>query len=66
LIGTYLGERSKENIYLENVINKTVELFPDKKGFISDLKTKFLQIENQHIEQILSDGTKLNLRQSIL
>lgn len=56
---------AKENIYIGNVINEAIKNFQSKKDFLEKLRTQLIKIDSQPIEQILSDGTKINLSQSV-
>lgn len=65
LLRKYTSKGKKNNVYLENLINEAKEIYPEENDFLNDIQTRFLQISDVDFEQILSDGTKLNLYESI-
>jgi len=54
-----------DNVYFAKLINESKDNFPDESNYLESLNVKFAKIHSQSFEQILSDGTKLNLYQSI-
>ncbi len=54
-----------DNVYFEDIINESISRFPSDKNEFTDMLKKFTDIFSKSFEQILSDGTKLDLPQSI-
>lgn len=65
LLRKYTSKGKKNNVYIENLITEAKTRFPDGVERFNDIQTRFQQIYKQSIQQILSDGTKLNLYESI-
>lgn len=57
--------RSKENVFVKTVIHEAIKLFPEDEAELKTLSREYDSIEHQQLEHILSDGTKLNLYQTI-
>lgn len=56
---------NKENVYMNTIISEIIDLYPDDKEILEELKEDFENVEKQQIEYSLSDGTKFNLYQTI-
>ena len=65
LLRKYASKGEKNNVYLENLIMEAKDRFPEKTTYLDKMRTRFFQINEQSFEQILSDGSKINLYQSI-
>jgi len=52
-------------MFYERIIDEVKNEFVDDLDILDDMKTRFSIINNQSFEQVLSDGTKLNLYESI-
>lgn len=55
----------KENVYIGNIIQEAIKKYPKNKEQLDNLMEDYNKIEKQQIEYILSDGTKLNLYETI-
>ena len=65
LLRKYISQNKSNNIYLENLINEAIKQFPNDKTYLNDLQRRFVQTNARSYKQILSDGTELNLYQTI-
>ena len=65
LIRKYVSAGKSNPVYIENILRETKSKFPDKTEYIDKLQNQFTQIYKQSFEQVLSDGTKLNLYRSM-
>lgn len=65
LLRKYTSKGKKNHVYIENLINEAKINYPHEMDCLDDIQIRFLQINSQSFEQILSDGTKLNLYESI-
>jgi hypothetical protein len=52
-------------VYFEKLINEAEKIFSQEVAYLHEMKDRFLQIDQQSFKHILSDGTTLNLRESI-
>lgn len=65
LLRKYASVGKNNNVYLGNLIDHAMQKFPQNTDFLIGLKNKLIQINEQSLEQLLFDGTKLNLYQTI-
>ncbi|OJU10675.1 MAG: hypothetical protein BGN88_12060 [Clostridiales bacterium 43-6] len=65
LLRKYTSKSSKNHVYFENIVEEAKKIYPDEAEFLDDIQKRFLKIITLSLEQILSNGTKLNLYQSI-
>ena len=56
---------NKENVYIKDIIDISIEKYPDKESQLKELLEDYLRIEKQQLEYILADGTKLNIYEAI-
>lgn len=61
----YSGGKHPANVSYKRLIAEAKEAFPQVVQKFQSLSDKFDQIESQQIEQLLMDGTKLNLYETI-
>lgn len=54
-----------ENVYIGNIIKESIKKYPQKKEQLDNLLEDYIKIEQQQLEYILPDGTKLNLYKTI-
>lgn len=55
----------KENVYIAKIIEKCIEEYPEKSEELKNVLDEYYKIEKQQLEYILSDGTKLNIYNTI-
>ncbi len=65
LLRKYTSKAKKNNVYFENLISEATDKFPNAKKKFEQLNEDFNNIMQQQIEHILSDGTKLNIYETI-
>lgn len=65
LLRKYYCKGKDQNVSIENLLKKAKEIFTEKAQEIEDLLREYESISQQQIENILSDGTKLNLYETI-
>lgn len=65
LLRKYYGSNEKENVNFKRLLSEAKTAFPDKLNEWKALLTEFDQIENQQMEHLLVDGTKLNIYTTI-
>jgi hypothetical protein len=63
LLRKYINK--KDSVYLENIIDEAKDKFSQKIYYLDAIKKQFIQINELPFEHVLSDGTKLDLYQSI-
>ena len=56
---------NKEKVYINKIIKSMIEKYPENKKELDILLNEYNKIEEQQLEYILTDGTKLNLYQTI-
>lgn len=61
----FSGGKNPENVNINNIVSKGQQEFPLVAKNFEEIGDKFKNIEKQQIEQLLSDGTKLNLYMTI-
>ena len=54
-----------ETVFIEEVLDEMKKTYPHKSEEASKILNEYHEIINMQIEQILADGTKLNLYQTI-
>lgn len=54
-----------ENVYVGTVIENAIKKFPTQKDMLEEILEDYNKIEKEQIEYVLSDGTKLNLYETI-
>ena len=65
LLRKYTSKGKKNNVYFENVISEAIKIFPHSNKQLEQLNEEFNKTMQQQIEHILSDGTKLNIYETI-
>lgn len=65
LLRKYYGSSIKENVNFKRLLEEAKTAYPGKMDEWKSLSNEFDQIENQQIEHLLADGTKLNLYTTI-
>lgn len=65
LLRKFYAKSKKEKVYFKNIIDAAQKEFPAWIAEFQSLGYEFNQIETQQIEHILSDGTKLNIYNTI-
>jgi hypothetical protein len=63
LLRKYISKNS--NVYFENLVIYAKSIFQQEANHLQNMMQTFLQFNQQSFEHILSDGTKLNLYESI-
>ena len=63
LLRKYTSKR--DTMFFEELINESKKVFPQDSNALDNMKLRFQMINGQALEQILTDGTKLNLYESI-
>ncbi len=56
---------NNDTVYIGKIIEKMITKYPENKKDLVDLLIDYNQIEKQQFEYILSDGTRLNLYETI-
>lgn len=56
---------NRENVFIENVIKSSLEVFTEHETELNDILNRYKEISNLRMEQILPDGTKLSLYETI-
>lgn len=54
-----------QTVFIEEIVKEIKELYPDKNEEADNILTEYYDIIAMQIEQILADGTKLNLYETI-
>ena len=65
LLRKYYGSSNKENVNFKRLLSEAETAFPNKLNEWKTLSAEFDQIENQQMEHLLADGTKLNIYTTI-
>lgn len=65
LLRKYTSKGKNNNVYFENLISDALTAFPDAKKRFENLNEEYCNIMQQQIEHVLSDGTKLNIYETI-
>jgi len=65
LLRKYTSKNNKNNVYFENVISDAISEFPNDREQFELLNKEFNNVMTQQLEHILSDGTKLNIYETI-
>ena len=65
LLRKYYGGGKKENMNFKRLLSEAETAFPNRLHEWKALSAEFEQIENQQMEHLLADGTKLNIYTTI-
>lgn len=65
LLRKYTSKGKHNNVYFENLTSEAITKFEDSKEQFEQLNSDFNNIMQQQMEHILSDGTKLNIYETI-
>ena len=65
LLRKYYSNNTKENVNLKRIITDAQTAFPSRISEFQFLSKEFDEIENQQMEHLLADGTKLNVYTTI-
>ena len=65
LLRKFYAKSKHEKVYIKNIIDAAQQTFPTYASRFQSLNDEYDQIESQQLEHILSDGTKLNIYDTI-
>lgn len=65
LLRKFYAQNKREKVYIKNIIDAAQQIFPAYVSQFQALRDEFDHIESQQLEHILSDGTKLNIYNTI-
>ena len=65
LLRKFYAQSKQEKVYIKNIIDAAQQKFPTYVSQFQALSDEFDHIESQQLEHILSDGTKLNIYNTI-
>ena len=65
LLRKYVSKNQTNTVYLEDIIHEAKKVCLQEVKYLEDLANRFLKVYEESFTQILSDGTKLNLYETI-